>query len=80
MNTQFVGIKDFRQKIAEYARKASENKTRYIVVSHKKPLFEVTPFAEDETLDTFLVAIQEGERDLAAGRVHTEEEVLAMLA
>lgn len=78
MNTQFVGIKDFRQKIAEYAKKASENKTRYIVVSHKKPLFEVTPFDEDETLDSFFAEIIEAKKDVAAGRVHTQEEVLAM--
>jgi len=80
MNTQFVGIKDFRQKIAEYARKASENKTRYIVVSHKKPLFEVTPFDEDKTLESFFAEILEAKNDVKEGRIHTEEEVLAMLA
>lgn len=80
MNTQFVGIKDFRQKIAEYARKASENKTRYIVVSHKKPLFEVTPFSEDETLNSFFAEILEAKEDAKKGRVYSEEEVLEMLA
>ena len=80
MNTQFVGIKDFRQKIAEYAKKASENKTRYIVVSHKKPLFEVTPFDEGETLDSFFAEIIEAKKDVAEGRIYTEEEVLAALA
>lgn len=78
MKTQFIGIKDFRQNIADYARKASENKARYIVVSHKKPLFEVTPFAEDETLDSFFAEIIEAKKDVAEGRIHTQEEVLAM--
>lgn len=80
MNTQFIGIKDFRQKIAEYAKKASEHKTRYIVVSHKKPLFEVTPFVDGETLDSFFAEILEAKKDIAEGRTHTEEEVIAMLA
>jgi len=80
MNTQFIGIKDFRQKIAEYARKASETNTRYIVVSHKKPLFEVTPFAESETLDSFFAEIIEAKKDVAEGRVYSEEDIIAMLA
>jgi PHD/YefM family antitoxin component YafN of YafNO toxin-antitoxin module len=78
MNTQFIGIKDFRQKIAEYAKKASTNKTRYIVMSHKKPLFELKPFDEEETLDSFVAEIMEAKEDIAAGRVYSQEEVLAM--
>lgn len=80
MNTQFIGIKDFRQKIAEYAKKARVNKTRYIVVSHKKPLFEVTPFEDGETLDSFFAEIVEAKKDVAEGRVYSEKEVLEMIA
>lgn len=79
MNTQFVGIKDFRQKIAEYAKKARTQKTRYIVVSHKKPLFEVTPFEDGETLDSFFADILEAKEDVSKGRVYSEEEVLAQI-
>ncbi len=77
MNTQFVGIKDFRQKIAEYAKKASTNKTRYIVMSHKKPLFELKPFDEDETLDSFVAEIMEARKDTAKGNVVSQKDILA---
>lgn len=80
MNTQFVGIKDFRQKIAEYAKKASANKTRYIVMSHKKPLFELKPFDEDETLDSFVAEIMEAQKDVAKGNVVSQEDILAEFA
>ena len=79
MNTKFVGIKDFRGKIAEYAKKARVEKTRYIIVSHKKPLFEVTPFDESETLDSFYASIIEAKRDIDEGKVYSEEKMLAML-
>lgn len=77
MNTKFIGIKDFRQNISKYAKSAKS--TRYIVVSHNKPLFEVTPFEENETLDSFYESIIKAKKDVAEGRVHTEKEVFAML-
>jgi PHD/YefM family antitoxin component YafN of YafNO toxin-antitoxin module len=80
MNTQFVGIKDFRQKIAEYAKKASTNKTRYVVMSHSKPLFELKPFDEDETLDSFVADIMEARKAVSAGEVVSEKEILAEFA
>lgn len=79
MNTKFVGIKDFRGKIAEYAKKARVEKTRYIIVSHKKPLFEVTPFNQSETLDSLFASIIEAKKDIDDGRIHSEKEVLAIL-
>jgi hypothetical protein len=80
MNTQFIGIKDFRQKIAEYAKKASTQKTRFIVMSHSKPLFELKPFDESETLNSFVADILEAKKSVAAGEVVSEADILAEFA
>jgi PHD/YefM family antitoxin component YafN of YafNO toxin-antitoxin module len=80
MNTKFVGVKEFRQNIAGYAKKARTNKTQYVIMSHKKPLFSITPFDEDADLDSFFDEIQEGRNDVVAGRIHSQAEILAEFA
>jgi len=77
MNTKFIGIKDFRQNISKYAKGAKS--TRYIVMSHKKPLFEIKSFDEDAELDSVYEAVMRAKKDVAKGRVYTEDEVLTML-
>jgi hypothetical protein len=66
--------------MAEYAKKARTNKTRYVVVSHSKPLFEVIPFDEDETLDSFYASIILAKKDVSEGRVYSHEQIVEMLA
>lgn len=80
MNTKFVGMKEFRGNIAEYARKARVDKTRFIVVSHKKPLFEVTPFSEDTDLDSLYTSITQAKKDVAEGRVYSHAQMVKMLS
>ena len=80
MNTTFVGIREFRRNISWYAKKARGAKTRFIVISRNKPLFEVTPFAEDETLDSLFADILAAEKDVAERKVYTQDEILAELA
>ena len=76
MNTKFIGIKDFRSNIADYAKRARKGDARYVVVNRNKPLFEVTPFSEDETLDSLFSDIVKAERDVEAGHFYTHEEIL----
>ena len=78
MNTKFVGIKEFRQNISKYAKGAK--KTRYVVVRHKKPLFEIKSFDDDESIDSLFESIQEARRDVAEGRVYTHEQIMKMLS
>jgi prevent-host-death family protein len=80
INTKFIGVKDFRTNISDYVKRARKTNVRFVVVSHNKPLFEVTPFAEDETLDTLFADILAAQRDVKEGRVYTQEEILAELA
>lgn len=79
MNTKFIGVKDFRQNIANYAALARKGKIRFVVMNRNKPLFEIKPFADDETLDSFVAEVIEAERDVAAGNVYTQDEVMKKL-
>lgn len=79
MNTSFVGIKEFRANLTEYAKRARKGDTRYVIVNRNTPLFELTPFAEDETLDSFVADIVKAERDIATGRFVTHEDILKEL-
>ncbi|MEY3783887.1 MAG: hypothetical protein RLZZ230_209 [Candidatus Parcubacteria bacterium] len=76
MNTKFIGIKDFRQNIAEYAKKAQTQKARYVVMNRNKPLFEITPFEEDENYDSLYNAVMKAKADVAEGNYSTQEEVM----
>ncbi len=79
MDTKFIGIKDFRAHISEYAKRARKGDIRYIVVNRNKPIFEVTPFEENETLDSLFSDIVKAEHNIKDGRFYTHEEVLKEL-
>lgn len=76
---KFIGVKEFRQHMAEYAKKARSSNGRFVVMSRNKPLFEVRPFAEDEHLDDLVAKIARARRDVAEGRTYTQEEILQEL-
>ncbi len=80
MNTKFVGIKDFRANISDYVTRARKKNARYIVVNRNKPLFELTPFAEDVTLDTLFSDILAAKRDIREGKLYTHDDILAELS
>ncbi len=79
MNTKFIGIKDFRQNMANYAKRAQKGDARFVIMNRNKPLFELKPFSEDVYLDSFVASVRAAEEDVAAGRVHTEEAVMEEL-
>ncbi len=79
MNIKFVGVKDFRQNMSDYAKRARNSGTRFIVMNRNKPLFEIKPFAEDVYLDSFVADVLKAEADVARGNYHTHEDVLREL-
>ncbi len=79
MDTKFIGMRDFRANISDYVLRAQKRKVRFVVVSRNKPLFEVTPFDEDETLDSLFRDILAARNDVKEGRVYTHDEILAAL-
>lgn len=80
MTTKLIGIKDFRQNIAKYAKRAQSKigKERLVVMNRNKPLFEIRPFEKETEIysDEFIAGILEAKRDIEAGRVYTHEELL----
>lgn len=79
MNTKFIGIKDFRQNIADYATRARKGDTRFVIMNRNKPLFELKPFAEDVYLDSFVEEILQAEAEVAKGSFVTHEELVKEL-
>ena len=79
MNTKFIGIKDFRQNISDYAKRARKESVRFVIMNRNKPLFELKPFAEDTTLDSFVSEVLTAEKDVAKGNFHTQEEIMKEL-
>lgn len=79
MNTKFIGVKDFRQNISDYAKRARKGDARYIIMNRNKPLFEIKAFAEDEYLDSFVADVLKAEADVVRGHYHAQEEVLKEL-
>lgn len=79
MNTKFIGVKDFRQNMADYAKKARNKTSRYVIMSRNIPLFELKPFDEDETLESFFNEIMEAKADVEAGRIFSHDEIVSGL-
>ena len=79
MNTKFIGVKEFRQNISDYVKRARKGNERFVVMNRNKPLFEIKPFAEDEYLDSFVASILEAEADVATGRVISHSELVKKL-
>lgn len=75
MTTKFIGIKDFRQNISNYAQEAQKNKLRLVIMNRNKPLFEVTPFSEESTYDSLYEEVVKAKSDVARGKFFTHEAV-----
>ena len=80
MPTKFVGTKELRQNMAKIAKSALENKEKIIVLRKNKPIFELRPLSdEDSLLESFRIDIEEAQNDKKAGRVKSQVEVEKLL-
>ena len=82
MTTRFVGIKEFRQNMAEISDSARKKRQRIIIMRKNKPLFELTPLVgDDEGVYTqeFVRGIEEAERQIKKGQTYTAAEVRKMV-
>ena len=77
MTTKFIGLKQFRQNLADCAKQVKEKKVRFIVLKKNIPAFEVNAVDEKKVFYEKLEAeIQAAEADIKAGRVYTQEYIL----
>jgi len=79
MNTKFIGVKDFRQSIAEYAKRAQSGTDRYVVMNRNQPLFEIKPFTKNDTIDSCVAEVLAAEQAVQQGEVYSEADVLKQL-
>ena len=76
MATQYVGLKEFKAKINDYAAKVQKKNARFVVMKKNKPLFEVTPLNDEAYYsEEFRKGIKRALADVKAGRVYSSEEV-----
>jgi len=77
MTTQFIGVKEFRQNLASYYKKAKRKSIRYIVLNKNKPIFEVKPMSQkDVVLEELLSDVASARQEVKQGRVESLETVM----
>lgn len=76
MTTKFIGVKEFRQNIAKFAKSSKKNNQRIVILNRTTPILEVRPISDkDAKLDNLMLSIQRGLDDVKAGRVYTQEQM-----
>lgn len=77
MTTQFVGLKEFRQNLSGYTKKAKAQKIRYIVLRKNVPVLEVKALDGKEfALEKLAADIAEAREQVKRGEVYTQEEIM----
>ncbi|MCF7820591.1 MAG: hypothetical protein K9M44_03945 [Candidatus Pacebacteria bacterium] len=76
MTTKLIGVKEFRQNIAELYKKAKKNNVQYVVLNRNKPIFKVSPLSEKDIIIEKLASdIQEAREEIKKGRVYDFEDI-----
>lgn len=77
MTTKLIGMKEFRQNMAKYTKKARKEKIRFVILRKNVPVLEVKTIDEKEfALERLKEEIAEAEEDIKHGRVYTEKEMM----
>ncbi len=77
MITKFIGLKQFRQNLADCTKQVQSKKVRYIVLKKNAPMFEVKAVDEKKIFrDKFVADLKVAEDDIKAGRVYTQEQIM----
>ena len=78
MTTKFVGVKEFRQNIAKFAKSSKKNNQRLVILSRNTPIFDVRPVSEDNFTVEFQQKIDQGLKDIKHGKVYSQKYVEKM--
>lgn len=81
MTTKIIGIREFRQNITKLWKEACDQKIRYIVLYHSKPILEVNPLGqEDVILENLIEDVSEARTQIKKGKTHTHDQMLKELS
>lgn len=77
MITKFIGLKQFRQNLAECTKQVQLKKVRFIVLKKNTPAFEVNAVDEKKVFYEKLAAdIEAAREDVRQGRVYSQEQIM----
>lgn len=77
MITMLVGMKEFRQNIASFAKKAKKQDIRYIVLKKNVPVLEIRPIDEKKfALEKLADEVKQARKQAKEGKVYTHEEIM----
>ena len=80
MTTRFVGTKELRQDMAQITKKAQERNERIIVLRKNKPVFELRPLSDEDSLvESFRKDIEEALLEKKNRKVKSQAQVEKML-
>ncbi|MBT3413095.1 MAG: hypothetical protein HOJ15_02935 [Candidatus Jacksonbacteria bacterium] len=80
MTTKIVGVKEFRDNMTRYWKKARKENIRYIVMHRSTPVLEVNPLMGDNfVLEELAKEISKSRKEVAAGETYSHQEVCKML-
>ena len=80
MATRFVGTKELRQDMAQITKKAQKNNERIIVLRKNKPIFELRPLSDEDSLvESFRKDIEEALLEKKNRKVKSQAQVEKML-
>lgn len=79
MITKFIGVKEFRQNLAQISKQAQNKKERLIILRKNEPIFELKPLSKkDIILEKLIIDVQDAMDDMKKGKVYTNEEIKSM--
>lgn len=71
-----VGVKEFRQNLASYHKRAIKNGWNILVMNRNQAIFEIKPLTKKEAaLKKLAVEIAEARRQAREGKIYTVQEV-----
>ncbi|MBI5753750.1 type II toxin-antitoxin system Phd/YefM family antitoxin [Candidatus Peregrinibacteria bacterium] len=77
MTTKFIGIKEFRQNMATYTKKAQKQQVRYIILKKNIPVLEVFPINEvDFAVEKLSRELNKAETEIKEGKFYSQEEIM----
>ncbi len=80
MQTKLIGVKEFRQNISTFYKKAQKNNLRYIILRRNQPIFKVEPIKkQDLTIEKLSQDIKKARKEIKNGEIYDFEKICADL-
>lgn len=77
MTTKLLGIKDFRQNLAGYAKTAKDKDICFIILRKNIPVLEVKSVDEKKfALEKLTREIKEAREQVKKGKIYSQEEIM----